>query len=90
MTSAIGHYTLTKLNRFTPGGYGLDVVLFTLSPRPHGLGPKTRFSVEGWSLRRPELHRLEMISLSWRTETQVNILQFITPEFHLWKWLVHW
>lgn len=40
-------YTLTKLNRFTPQGYGLDVALFTLSPRPHGLGPKTRFSVEG-------------------------------------------
>jgi len=40
-------YTLTKLNRFTPEGYGLDIALFTLSPRPHGLGPKTRFSVEG-------------------------------------------
>ncbi len=38
-------YTLTKLNRFTPQGYGLDVALFTLSPRPHDLGSKTRFSV---------------------------------------------
>ena len=40
-------YTLTKLNRFTPQGYGLDVALFTLSPRPRGLRPNTRFSVEG-------------------------------------------
>ena len=40
-------YTLTKLHRFTPEGYGLDIALFSLSPRPHGLGPKTRFSVEG-------------------------------------------
>ena len=40
-------YTLTKLHRFTPEGYGMDIALFTLSPRPHGLGPKTRFSVEG-------------------------------------------
>ena len=39
--------TLTKLNHFTPEGYGLDIALFTLSLRPHGLGPKTRFSVEG-------------------------------------------
>ncbi len=40
-------YTLTKLNHFTPECYGLDIALFTLSPRPHGLGLKTRFSVEG-------------------------------------------
>ena len=40
-------YTLTKLNRFTPQGYGLDVALFTLSTRPHGRALKTRFSVEG-------------------------------------------
>ena len=40
-------YTLTKLNRFTPQGYGLDVALFTLSLGPQGLRPKTRFSVEG-------------------------------------------
>ena len=40
-------YTLTKLNRFTPRGYGLDVALFTLGTRPHERAPKTRFSVEG-------------------------------------------
>ncbi len=67
----LSDYTLTKLNRFTPEGYGLDIALFTLGPRAHGLGPKTQFSVEGWSLRRPELHRLETISLSWSTETPV-------------------
>ena len=39
--------TLTKLNRFTPEGYGLDIALFMLDPCSHGLGPKTRFSVEG-------------------------------------------
>ncbi len=39
--------TLTKLNRFTAQSYGLNVALFTLSPMPHDLGPKTRFSVEG-------------------------------------------
>ena len=62
-------YTLTKLNRFTPEGYGLDITLFTLCPRAPGLGPKTRFSAESRSLRRQELHRLETISLSWSTES---------------------
>ena len=40
-------YTLTKLNRLTPRGYGLVVALFTLSPTAHAARPKTRFSAEG-------------------------------------------
>ena len=55
-------YTLTKLNHLTPRGYGLVVALFTLSPESHEAGPKTRFSAEGSSLRRPEFHRLETVS----------------------------